>query len=281
MANPHFAKLGDVWKHLPLVEALRREPPAAYCETHAGAAWYPLTPSPERRYGIYAFLERAPGVPALASSRYLHRLRRLPTDAGAPQRYPGSATLAMMELGRGAEYVLADTDAASVDDLRGAAAALGLADRARCVEGDGMPSVQAFCEAHASPASVLVHVDPFDPHGVSRAGGVSAIELAARLAERSVRVAYWYGLDHEDHSGWAWRELGGAAPGWSGELAFPARFVYAGRDGMWGCGVVLLNLAGATCEAIAAQGRALAGALRGLPEPGEPPVRFAERGRGA
>jgi hypothetical protein len=36
--NNHFAELGDVWKHLPLAEILRINPPRQYCETHAGSA---------------------------------------------------------------------------------------------------------------------------------------------------------------------------------------------------------------------------------------------------
>jgi len=34
--NNHFAELGDVWKHLPLAEILRINPPRQYWETHAG-----------------------------------------------------------------------------------------------------------------------------------------------------------------------------------------------------------------------------------------------------
>jgi 23S rRNA A2030 N6-methylase RlmJ len=37
MANPHFGKLGDVWKHAALAEVLERERPRRYAETHAGS----------------------------------------------------------------------------------------------------------------------------------------------------------------------------------------------------------------------------------------------------
>src|SRR5919201_4868027 len=50
MANPHFARIGDVWKHGPLVEVLTTMRPDLYAETHAGSAAYQLTPSPERGY---------------------------------------------------------------------------------------------------------------------------------------------------------------------------------------------------------------------------------------
>jgi hypothetical protein len=33
MANRHFGKLADVWKHAALVEVLEREPPSRYAET--------------------------------------------------------------------------------------------------------------------------------------------------------------------------------------------------------------------------------------------------------
>jgi len=37
MANAHYARIGDVWKHLPLVEVLTFERPGRYWESHAGS----------------------------------------------------------------------------------------------------------------------------------------------------------------------------------------------------------------------------------------------------
>jgi len=65
MANRHFAELGDVWKHLPLAEVLRLNPPQSYWETHAGSLCYPLTASPTRVHGALRFLKRAPLDPDL------------------------------------------------------------------------------------------------------------------------------------------------------------------------------------------------------------------------
>jgi len=42
MANRHFAKLADVWKHLPLVAVLSIERPRHYWESHAGNALYSM-----------------------------------------------------------------------------------------------------------------------------------------------------------------------------------------------------------------------------------------------
>ena len=60
--NTHFAELGDVWKHLPLAEVLRVNPPLHYWETHAGSAYYALTASPSRLHGVLRFLALAPAI---------------------------------------------------------------------------------------------------------------------------------------------------------------------------------------------------------------------------
>ena len=50
MANQHFGKFADVWKHLLLVEVLAREQPARYAETHAGSGAYRWIDDAERRF---------------------------------------------------------------------------------------------------------------------------------------------------------------------------------------------------------------------------------------
>src|SRR5947199_14984 len=102
--NHHFAELGDVWKHLPLAEVLRVNPPRLYWETHAGSASYRLTESPSRLHGALRFLALAPDDPALEGCAYLKALMDM------PGLYPGSATLAMRALGTSATYVLCDVD---------------------------------------------------------------------------------------------------------------------------------------------------------------------------
>src|ERR1043166_5977233 len=106
MANPYFGDFGDVWKHLALLEVLAREQPRQYWETHAGSASYPLTRSPERRYGVYHFLEHADRTPALRDSRYRQMLAQLPRAQGVPAVYPGSALQAMLELDTAADAFL-------------------------------------------------------------------------------------------------------------------------------------------------------------------------------
>ena len=68
MANTHFGKLADVWKHLPLAEILAIERPPTYWETHAGGGAYAMADDPERRYRRRPrFVQLADAVPASPS----------------------------------------------------------------------------------------------------------------------------------------------------------------------------------------------------------------------
>ncbi len=70
MANRHFGKLSDVWKHAALAEVLEREAPLRYAETHAGSGAYPIVHDGERQFGILRFLDVAARFEVLARSRY-------------------------------------------------------------------------------------------------------------------------------------------------------------------------------------------------------------------
>jgi hypothetical protein len=58
MANPHFANLGDVWKHLSLTEVISWLQPGHYVETHAGSAIYRLVDDPASVADLQAARER-------------------------------------------------------------------------------------------------------------------------------------------------------------------------------------------------------------------------------
>lgn len=251
MANRYFGALGDVWKHLPLAEVLRLNPPRHYWETHAGSAAYPLTDSPTRRHGALRFLSRAPADPDLAACSYLEALR------STPGMYPGSPSLAMRALGRGAGYLFCDTDPESVQSLRTAGAEIGI----RVVQDDGVSTIRReAASAGVKPSDVLVHIDPYDPHERRTPDGMTPVELAALLAGRGYRIFYWYGYDAIDERAWARDAVSRLAPGvdlWCGDLTIPSPFVYPERSGVWGCGVVLANMTGPEARMCARLGTAL------------------------
>lgn len=300
MANRHFGKFADVWKHLALVEVLAIERPDRYAETHAGSAAYPMIDDRERRFGIKHFLEAADRLPELARCRY----RALVTPFVDERLvYPGSSLLAMAQLGGGTEYLLCDLDPASVADLRSWAKRLDT--RCEVVSADGMAATVDWLDPrHADRRRAVVHIDPFDPHvrgegthqtddsarGSSPPAGfgLSALKCAAYLAESGVGVVYWYGYDEPSRAAWAYESLRRSAPGvWCGDMMV----VDAGGSGRrgdlgvattpgTGCGVVLANVSSRAVAACSRLGRCLAQAYADtrLPDGSPGGIRFSARG---
>jgi hypothetical protein len=234
--NNHFGELGDVWKHLPLTEILRANPPRHYWETHAGSASYALTESPSRLHGALRFLSSAPRDPDLDSCAYLQALQ------AAPGFYPGSPALALQTLGLSSTYLFCDVDPESAETLRTATAGFA----ALVLETDGVSAIYNEAQlARVKPEDVLVHIDPFDPHERVTSRSQTPVELAALLARTGYRLFYWYGYNSVDQRGWAYDEICRLAPNvniWCGDVLMPACLVYPGRTGAWGCGVVLANV---------------------------------------
>jgi 23S rRNA A2030 N6-methylase RlmJ len=284
MANRHFGKIADVWKHAALMEAIGRVAPGRYAETHAGSAAYPMVADSERAFGILRFLEVAPQHPALAGSRYLAvaapyvRPGQAGHGRGAAGTYPGSALQAMTTLGNGCSYLFCDLDPQSAADLGHRAAGLSLRHW-QVAEADGMATVRAWLDgAGAGPAlgTAIVHIDPFDPHARTP-GGLSALEFAGHLATSGTGLVYWYGCDEPGEHAWAYRELCDLTPAplWCGDIMVtgtsgggsPGDLGLATTPGT-GFGVVLANLPPDVLTACTAVGSALAGAYTDVALPG-------------
>jgi 23S rRNA A2030 N6-methylase RlmJ len=266
--NHHFGELGDVWKHLPLAEILRLNPPRHYWETHAGSAAYSLTASPARKHGVLRFLEYAPHDPLLSRSTYLQTLREM------PGLYPGSPTLAMQALGHDASYIFCDIDPDSAASLRTAVAGY----QAAVIEADGILAIIDYAnDTSFNPATVLVHIDPFDPWQHSTPDSMTSLELAASLAATGCRVFFWYCYDTAGQRGWAREAIAARAPNvrlWCGDMLMPTSFIYPERSGAWGCGIVLANATRAEVNACRRLGRALEHISRGDLHQGNIPDRL-------
>jgi 23S rRNA A2030 N6-methylase RlmJ len=237
MTNPHFANLGDVWKHLLLAEVASRLRPECYVETHAGSASYRLTGDAERGLGAGMFLSASSAAEPLRDSPYWRHVLEL--ARGAEPSYPGSPLLAMMLLGSSCRYVFCDTDQVSVADLRAARDRLGLQDEAEVIHGDGIAHAAALLSAGALSAASLVHVDPFDLPAPGP-GGLSALDLVVRLAAAGVPVFAWYGLTAQPPGREMFREVAGASPptrAWRAELRVSGPRGSAAGIGS-GCGVL-------------------------------------------
>ncbi len=284
MANVHYARIGDVWKHLPLAEVLSIEHPDRYWESHAGSSTYPLTRSPERDYGVFYFLERAGRSSALKGSAY----RRLldPQERGmTPQTYPGSPRIAMELLGSaGGRFVFCDLDGASLANIAQDARALGVpAGRMRLVQGDGLSTLEdelaALTEEEA--AGTFVHVDPYRPLECGRSGE-TPLRLFARVAERGVGCMLWYGFDATSDRAFVSNALRERIAGrvWYGEVSLHAENLSeVGVDpGVLGCGVVVCNVGQEALAACSRLGEGLAQAYAGarLPNGRDGALEFEE-----
>ena len=283
MANVHYAKIGDVWKHLPLAEVLAIERPGYYWESHAGSSSYPLTRSPERDYGVFLFLERAGSSVALEGSTY-RRLLYLRRRGRTLQTYPGSPLIAMELLEDTAEFVFCDLDGQSLATIAQDARALGVpSGRVRLVQGDGVSALvdelAALAEEQAS--RTFLHVDPYRPSEPGH-GGESSLGLFARAAQRGVGCMLWYGFDSRGERAVVLEALreritGGA---WYGEVSLRAKDLSeVGFDpGVLGCGVVMCNVEQGALAACSRLGEGLAEAYAGarLPNGRDGELEFEE-----
>lgn len=260
MANRHYGRIGDVWKHLPLLEILALESPREYWETHSGAALYPLTHSADRDFGVYYFVEHASSDPILGKSHFLRTLTE-GSAAPYPHHYPGSADFAMRQLGGDAHrYLFCEIDRYSVQTLQDAADVHGLARRTRVIEGDGMDGVWGEIADRASPTEILVHIDPFDPFHQSPTHRLSALDLARKLSDKKTKVFYWYGFDEPADAGWAFDEIAKdlQVPVWYGEISVNPDGPKMLKEGiLLGCGIVCTNLDESTTTHLADLGRSV------------------------
>jgi 23S rRNA A2030 N6-methylase RlmJ len=284
VANRHFGKAADMWKHLPLAEILSIEQPTSYWESHAGSAEYAWVDDPERRYGADRLVRVAPGSALLARSRYLGHLRSMNPDPGTLSRYPGSPRIAMAELGAACSYLLCDLDPESVADITATANRLGVDSSTRAVTADGMATLhEALLASPARPGAVVAHIDPYDPRAAGPTG-VSALDLARDLIDAGVGLVYWYGYDRPDRRAWALDELaqGTTRPLWGGDILVMSAdgTTKAGGDlGVattpgTGFGIVCANVSDTAVRACEDLGTALSACYEGAPLPDGTPGRL-------
>ena len=271
MANIHFGRIGDVWKHLPLAEILTIERPHHVWESHAGSAYYHLTPSYERDYGVYRVRARAADAPHLAQSRYVGLLRSLETD-GRLRVYPGSPAIAMRLLGNESTgFVFCDTDPDSLADIQATAERLGItATRLRLIHGDGLTALAQLGNLLApdEAAITLAHIDPYQTL-LAGDSGLNSFDLLCRLGALGVRCVLWYGyVSAEDRAGIfdalhralnRQRTSASALRLWNGDIRLDAidEPSLAANTGVISCGIITAHLGERSINACDQLGRAL------------------------
>jgi 23S rRNA (adenine2030-N6)-methyltransferase len=189
----HAGNVGDVWKHLVLVEVLSRVGAGrpgriVYLESHAGEGSYVLGPTGEWSEGIGRLWARADTEPGPIAS-YVSLVRRLGEGSDRPLHYPGSPALAAAILGRGARLELWEREPTTYERLR---AHMAADPRAEVIQGDGMAALERALRAAAGAADAVVAlVDP--PYGEKADWRrvPDAIVRAARVAPRTC-LLLWY-----------------------------------------------------------------------------------------
>lgn len=254
-----------------MAEVLDATRPTTYAETHAGSAAYPMVDDPERGYGVLGFLEALSSSPVLASSAYARLVA--PFIENVPSQYPGSALQAMTLLEDRSSYLLCDIDPVSAADLRAQALQLTL-HRCEVAERDGRVAVRDLLTVHGGGS--VVHIDPFDPFGRAD-GGVSAVELAAEVADAGQLLVYWYGFDNPQERSWALQDIGDLTTQrlWCGDIMLTEQDGAVRADGNLGkattagtgCGLVLANASAELCARLEELAGALMEAYEGRPLP--------------
>jgi 23S rRNA (adenine2030-N6)-methyltransferase len=153
----HAGNVGDVWKHVVLVEVLAQVAApavrAAYVETHAGEGRYALAATGEWTEGIGRLWTAA--SPVLA--RYLDVCGLHDGDDARPTSYPGSPLLARTILGPDAALALWERDETAAARL---ASVLDDA-HTRVTCGDGLAALDdALGAASRRADAVVAFVDP-------------------------------------------------------------------------------------------------------------------------
>jgi len=278
MANQYFGRISELWKHIPLAEALAREDIKVYWDSHAGSALYPLTHSIERDHGIYHLLRSVEKSDVIRGAKYMDVLRGIPNFPHL-ESCPGGPLVAMSVLGNRATYVFCDLDNDSLEDIERMAGALKLQDKVRTAHADGVATISS--ESAADSSHVLAFIDPFRPFEKS-ACGVSPSELCFELARSGCKCIFWYGFGSASERESCWshfscpsdKEHPRVQP-WIGEIVLETveKGLPSFDPGVLGCAVVCSNLMETTIAAIVRTGAALAGLYVGY--------RFPEGASGA
>lgn len=243
----HAGNVGDVWKHVVLLEVLaalaKAGAPVTYVETHAGEGRYALAPTGEWTEGIGRLWSAS--HPALA--RYLDLCRAESDVETRPTRYPGSPRLARAILGPEAELVLWERD----DDAATQLAALCGDAHTRVTRGDGLPALDAALAAAANAGRRTVAL--VDPPWSRKGDWHDVPAVVADAARRHARATLllWYPVKSLTRpNAMLDRLAAGGLAGVAAELVTTS--LEHQRRRLNGSGVLLLRAPGGALERVAA-----------------------------
>ena len=184
----HFGKQADVWKHLPLCEIMINEKPQVYVETNSAFAHYLLSNTPEQRYGIYHFLDKAKGYDNLTNSLYY----QLESAAMEENHYLGSPGLALNVLPTKAKkFIFFDKDVEALSNINGYAIQHSLSDKTKTLNCDSRIGLKELLPS--LPESTLIHIDPYEID-MPGSNGYTYMDLFVQASNLGMKCYLWYGF---------------------------------------------------------------------------------------
>ena len=158
MSYIHYARIGDIWKHLPLCTFLANEKPRFYIETNSAYPKYSLSHSPERDYGIYTFLDNVNKSKLLLNSEYHHLLNHI--NGNEIKTYLGSPGLALNILKENPEkYIFCDIEKKALKNIQEYAAELNLKGKIEIYKNDSLKTIYPLLNKFSSLD--FIHIDPY------------------------------------------------------------------------------------------------------------------------
>ncbi len=234
----HFGRIGDVWKHFPLVDVLDIERPLRYVETNSSRAEHQMDDDWRRKLGIGHFL-----LSEEASDRKYISYEKESVKKGI---YLGSSALAMKLLGNSCDqYVFCDLDQPALDNIKNFSRRLGLDQRIQTICGDSRSSL--YDQMKGWGQETFVHIDPYEVL-TKNENSHSYCDLFFDLASKGVKVLLWYGydtIDLRETLNQIWSSRLKDIPGCGKFEVEVENFEHASEEanpGIWGCGILAGNL---------------------------------------
>ena len=240
-----------------MAQLLQTQAPAAYWESHAGAADYELTHSLARNYGAYYFFHNVHRSERLLRTPYYEILRSLASGVDEPRTYPGSPLIAMRMLKDSASrFLFCDVDQDSLSTIHRRADELKLAARVETDQGNGVTTLgrEISVRSLADAPRIFAHLDPYLPFA-NDDDGRDTVDLFCELTAKGALVMMWYGFSSDDEAAVLMKEIRAVSTAhrmrpadhrfWRGEIALAAMHDpdFDINPGVMGCGVLCSNFA--------------------------------------
>ena len=241
MTYPHFGRIGDVWKHLPLGEILKIEKPRIYVETNSAHPQYEVIDDWRVDYGIKWFLKNAG---KMANTEYF----RIESAALKESKYLGSPALAMSILGKICqEYHLFDIEDDALVENKIFAEQLCLIDKTITHNTDSRTGLLEIFPKLTDDD--FIHFDPYILFDTNDEGHCYA-DLFIQSVEKNIKSLLWYGFGLSQQktkiNKWAEEIISSfgqdKAKLYEIEIADFEKLPLSLNPGVGGCGIIIANL---------------------------------------